>query len=212
MLSEIAPPFKPNVGGGERAAFCSRSPSPVAGNELPFDSTGRPGDPGEEAALVPERGAARRTALEVFPAERSPTDCRDGTLERRLSIATNVLRDLQIEVSMALKIPWRGHAPGASFSRSIHYSRQLLVLELVKWQLEQGLHRCFGTPLYLNLSVSSVESEDGGVLAATLREPGFALKQADGPAFRLFIFRPQPQVAAHWRIPLRSPLPDLGLR
>ena len=83
ILSEIAPPFKPNAGGGERAAFSSRSPTRVAGKELPFASTGGPSIPGEEAALVLGRRAARRAALEVFAGERSPTDSRDGVPERR---------------------------------------------------------------------------------------------------------------------------------
>src|SRR5262245_33752695 len=98
ILSQIASTLKPNAGGGERPAFSSRNPSRVAGRELPFRSTGRPGDPGEEAALALGRRAARRAAPEAFAAERSPADSRDKPPEGRLSIATNVLRKSQAEV------------------------------------------------------------------------------------------------------------------
>ena len=71
--------------------------SPVAGSELPFRSSPAP-------RAIRRRGRpysgekSRRPVLDAFARERSLADSRDEAPERRLSIATNVLRKSPAEV------------------------------------------------------------------------------------------------------------------
>ena len=113
VFSEIASALTSNAGGRERPAISSRSLTWVAGRELTFASTGGPATPGEEAALTLGRRAALRAELVVFAGEWPSAGSRDGSPERRLSIATFVLRKSPTEVLRKCSDP----AMGGRFGR-----------------------------------------------------------------------------------------------